>query len=1537
MRYAHILLILIFIFTTSDLSAEWYTQTVQSTGDAGQHCSIALDSTNKPHIAYYDATNTKLMYASWTGSSWSIETVDSSPGDDTGKYCSLAIDTAGTAHIAYFKHVPVGETTNFIKYATRISSGNWSYQTVDSGSYSGEDFKYLTLSLDPNTDTPYISYHTTQNLDLFCATWTGSTWNTEPVDSVGNVGKYNSTSVGLDGTPHISYRDETNTKLKHAKYNGSSWVTETVDSTENTGYWTSIKVNADNHPRIAYISPAAWHLKYAEYNGTTWTITPADPATLGSLTSQTSLSLDSNSIPHVSYYNGTSYDLMYTSYTGTSWSRKIVDATTNDCGTYNSLAIDTCNRAHIAYYDTSNKDLKYMYYNTPPQLSWNNYGGTSYGVLPEICTSTATYTFKVTYTDTDNNPPVNDKLQVRIKKGASTYLLLNMTSESAEWATGELFTASTLLEPCSYYTYTFEAYDMWNTSATQFLSRPGPDVGWQISGYIFYPNGTTPFPYATVNAYTGASTRTVVADNNGYYLINVSHFLDWTLVTSSAPGVGNVQFSPPYLTYSYINGNGTSNFQRVPGNCALSWTGNSGYITDGVDPETGLSTTTFCFKVKYLDNENDAPKPGYPKVRIKKGQTDYLLLSMPSTMYSYTDGIICTTSTLLPPCSYYGYTFESYDVWNSSAHQFLSSPGPDVKAIISGEVKYPDGNPMPGVTLRLTYGLESQTRVTDSFGCYLFSSLDTDKNYTVVPSSYSYYSYNPWIRSYYSPLTSDATGQDFYRVNTSSLTWTGEIDYSSDGLDPELCLTSEETLNYRIKYIDADNDPPLEGYPKLIVLKGTVTVINTQMQQTDLTDTYYIDGKTFYYSTALPSGRDYSYYFVAHDSFSLQSNTQVISGPVVSTSAPQLVWTGETGYVEDGISPEVGAMGTTFYFRIKYVDTDNDPPKLNYPKLHIYNNQTEISGSPYTLLSTGSTDYLSGVIFYRNIPNLPPSLDYSYSFDTMDEFNKSTETVVLSSPKVNTPPVLAWTGETNYVTDGINPGTGLPGTTYYFRIKYVDLDNQTPAAGYPKLHIYKSGTEIDDSPVTMGYVSGIYQTGTVYSAGVVLTDLGTDYTYKFTAYDVFYTTATGSPVSLSSGPVVSNNPPRLCITGEQYYVTSGVYPALGDLDTTFSFRIKYIDPDNQEPFEGYPKLYIVNDSTTVIVASMTYISGVHSTGSLYGIALHITDYGDYGYYFEAQDPLGVSTRTVTFGDLFVRSVPKVELITYLTEATPNEPVNIQAKYTDLDNNPPATGYPKLTVFIGDKQILIASMTYVSGDNNTGAIYSYTASFSTVSKSYSYYCETRDSYGYGGTVKSSTHVFTVSSLPTLPLDLTIFDNNANTTVSSKVNLVWNSTDPDPNSRIIYYLYLGTDASVLKLVYTGTKPAHTLYSLDPGKTYYWYVIAEDDTGRRKQSSVYNFNTVNMDDDKVFNYPNPFNPANGSTNIVFNSTIDGNADIKIFTEFGTLLFQDSYSARRGSNVYPYSGRDSSGNILNTGSYIVFIRIGSTYKKTVILVLRA
>ena len=100
---------------TLKTGGSWNIETVDSSSGS---VSIALDSSNNPHIAYGENS---LKYAYYNGSSWSIETVDSVSSGTV--YNSLTLDSSNNPHIAY------GNTT--LKYAVK-SGESWNIKMKES-------------------------------------------------------------------------------------------------------------------------------------------------------------------------------------------------------------------------------------------------------------------------------------------------------------------------------------------------------------------------------------------------------------------------------------------------------------------------------------------------------------------------------------------------------------------------------------------------------------------------------------------------------------------------------------------------------------------------------------------------------------------------------------------------------------------------------------------------------------------------------------------------------------------------------------------------------------------------------------------------------------------------------------------------------------------------------------------------------------------------------------------------------------------------------------------------------------------------------------------------------------------------------------------------------------------------------------------------------------------------------------------------------------------------------------------------------------
>jgi hypothetical protein len=188
------------------LGDSWHIESVDTAGDVGYDTSIALDSSDYPHISYFDNTNRDLKYAYSTGSAWSIISVDTT--GDVGYFTSIALDSSNYPHISYYD-ISNGD----LKYAYWTGSA-WSITSVDT---AGDVGWFTSIALD-SSDNPYISYCDYDNGALKCAHWNGSAWSITSIDATGDMRYCSSIALDSSDNPHISYYDEGNGDLKYARY-----------------------------------------------------------------------------------------------------------------------------------------------------------------------------------------------------------------------------------------------------------------------------------------------------------------------------------------------------------------------------------------------------------------------------------------------------------------------------------------------------------------------------------------------------------------------------------------------------------------------------------------------------------------------------------------------------------------------------------------------------------------------------------------------------------------------------------------------------------------------------------------------------------------------------------------------------------------------------------------------------------------------------------------------------------------------------------------------------------------------------------------------------------------------------------------------------------------------------------------------------------------------------------------------------------------------------------------------------------------------
>jgi hypothetical protein len=178
------------------VNSKWVIQTVDKDPDAGWSSSIALHSNGYPRIAYWDDTpgDQAVKYARWNGEKWVLETIADVTCDPGYliPLISLAIDSSNLPHITYSDC-----EQNALMYAHNDGSG-WKKSKVAGGTLSGVD---NSLAID-SKQKPVIAYHTR---GVSYAVSQGSGWNIQAVDLETIAGLSTSLALDEDDRPYISY------------------------------------------------------------------------------------------------------------------------------------------------------------------------------------------------------------------------------------------------------------------------------------------------------------------------------------------------------------------------------------------------------------------------------------------------------------------------------------------------------------------------------------------------------------------------------------------------------------------------------------------------------------------------------------------------------------------------------------------------------------------------------------------------------------------------------------------------------------------------------------------------------------------------------------------------------------------------------------------------------------------------------------------------------------------------------------------------------------------------------------------------------------------------------------------------------------------------------------------------------------------------------------------------------------------------------------------------------------------------------------
>jgi len=1154
-------------------------------------------------------------------------------------------------------------------------------------------------------------------------------------------------------------------------------------------------------------------------------------------------------------------------------------------------------------------------FNTRPSLSNGE-------VTPTTGTPATLFTYNVTYTDADNNPPVS----IRVFIDGTPSDMTKANPNDNIYTDGVIYKYQTRLAQGDH-RFHFEASDGFTNGDVATVDVPGPTVTANtkptlvnadtndnnVAGTVF--DSTDP----AHTKVTGSSStifewriKYTDADNNDPQagspaLMQV--VIDGKAFDMTKEDPGDLVFSDG-MVYIYkstlASGTHTYHFEANDGFDAVRFPP-SGEITNpkvndpptltnaDVQPHSGTGTTSFKYTVTYTDPDNDAPDSGYPKVWIDDAtQADannsHAMSKTDPTDTLYTDGVA------------YEFTIPNLSAGKHSFHiEAVSSGGGFTQTVKTDEINFPSINNPPTLTLNSVTPADGRVQGSangETTFVYQVTYTDQDNN---PPSSVKIHilqdgaevTGSPFAMNASDPSDTTYTDGAVYRYETKLATAGAKYEYffeASDGTDPTRLPADTSTFagptvntapvlsdgkvdptkgapsqayTYTVTFTDADGDLPASIQVHIIKPDGTTELGAFDMAGVDAQDTNTKDGKAYQFvtssSTTPPTSPlefgTYKFYFTAADNrpdtaketVRLPSGTAALTGPAINT-VPTLTLNSVTpadGRVQGSANGE-----TTFVYQVTYTDQDNNPPSS--VKIHILQDGAEVTGSPFAMNASDPSDttYTDGAVYRYETKLATAGAKYEYFFEASDGVDAirfpSDATKTFAGPTVNTAPVLS-NGSVNPTTGG---RTGVD-SKFTYEVTFTDADGDLPDT--MQVHIIKpDNTELGtgfnmveadpgDTDTRNGKVYR-FLTGDTTTPSTYPLDLGT-YKFYFTAADNRPDTAKEtvrlpSGTATFTGPTIVQRKPTLeDATNRQTQVAR----------STFTFRVKVTDLDNDPPAAGWPKVQIRNPDGTLIYPAgpqtMTEEDAndtVFSDGKTYKFDQVLNQHGAYSYYFEVSDGSNIIRLPANSPDefkdkIFVNAPPTFADAKVLPTTGPqNTKFSFEVTYKDADEDAPTS--IQVTIIKPDKNTL-GSFDMTTSDTtpySTGRVFKYETTLAD-GGTYAFHMDATDGYDNGAiripqTGDNSGPLVTIGNAPVLsnpsvtPDPAAIYVPGTEFTYSVK----YQDADNDPPT-VIEVVISGPESHTVPLTTTDTG-AYTA-----GRTY---------TGKQKLSAPgiykYHFHT-------------------------------------------------------------------------------------------------
>ncbi len=338
---------------TGSSNSSWsITALGSNAGDLRPLCPIALDSSGNPCVAINDVS-LGLTYAHWNGSFWNLQSVPSG-----GLLMDFALDSNNSPHMLFLNSQDVdgypfnggtigGYLVGGLYYAS-LEGSKWTIQPIDVSTYpywsnpNNNGISCAALAFD-SENNPHVAYANGSG-DVNYASWTGTSWVSQTVDTLNVTYGYPRLSLAIDSnnTVYLLYEGQPYPKL--AVYRNNSWEIQNVTAATDIDSFGNMVLDSKSNPHFIYLTTNNT-IAYVSWNGTAWNsqLAVSNLSSLGvaGILTNAFLQLDYLDNPHIAYITGGVFGfgaLTYASWNNGIWENQTVSSSiaAGAC----SLAID---------------------------------------------------------------------------------------------------------------------------------------------------------------------------------------------------------------------------------------------------------------------------------------------------------------------------------------------------------------------------------------------------------------------------------------------------------------------------------------------------------------------------------------------------------------------------------------------------------------------------------------------------------------------------------------------------------------------------------------------------------------------------------------------------------------------------------------------------------------------------------------------------------------------------------------------------------------------------------------------------------------------------------------------------------------------------------------------------------------------------------------------------------------------------------------------------------------------------------------------